>query len=144
MFHFWREGGGEKGNRCMTYDIRIRSGPAHSSPVTRTVCVYEPTGAIQRGVTVRLHGVCQSAPLIGAMASAGKVCISPYYNPRSSTVVLFCGKRSGTFCFQNLSLAKAESRFWGMRTAPRFAVVSFKRPWGAQILQEWRCKRKGC
>lgn len=66
----------------MTYHIRIRSGPAHSSPVTRTVCVYEPTGAIQRGVTVRLHGVCQSARLIAAMASAGKVCISPYVRPQ--------------------------------------------------------------
>lgn len=84
--HFWREGGreggGGKGNRRMTYHIQIQLGPAHSSPVTQTACVYEPTGAMQQGISLRLCGVCQSTLLTVAMASAGKVCTSPYAQPQ--------------------------------------------------------------
>lgn len=112
MFHFWREGGGGKGNRRMTNHMRIQLGPAHSSPIMQTVCVYEPAGNIQWGTALHLLRLYPSRPLNMAKVSPGKVsglrlgtlCHVP---PLSGTTVP-SGRKSGSrVCLQNLNLARA-------------------------------------
>lgn len=127
----------------MTYHMRIQLGPAHSSPITHSVCVKEPTGTSQWGISLRLRAVCQSALLAVATAAQRRFALHPTHNPGRSSTVLLNRRRSGRFCFQNLSLAKPELLSWGMRMALRFVVASFKAPWGAHILQAWSLWKKG-
>lgn len=101
-----------------------------------------PWGPSSKAFSLYLRGVCQNARLTMATPTAG-VCTSPHTQPHVQHYVLFSRQRSDGFSLQNLSPVKPESQFWGMRMALRFAVVSFKRPWGAQILQEWSLQKKG-
>lgn len=149
MFRFWREGGGGKGNRRMTNHMRIQLGPAHSSPIMQTVCVYEPAGNIQRGTALHLLCLYQSKPLSMAKVIPGKVVGSAWalcatQHPLSSTTVPSGWKSGSRVCLQNLNLAKGnkELQFRGVRTALRFTVVSFQRSRVAQMLQEWGLQKK--
>lgn len=139
-FPCWREGGGGKGNRCMTYHIWIQLGTAHSSPIT--ICVHGPMGDREQGISLHLCG-CRSALL--AMARAGKVCrlssaTSPHAQPHEPHhCAIQWVERGQILPSESKPCITGEPWFWGMRTALRFVVLAFKRLWGAQLRVKASC-----